>query len=493
LIYKWKIYDIFPDNAFFIIFGGKTTRMKIHLIAIGGSAMHNLAIALKEKGYDVSGSDDEIFEPSRSRLMRHGLLPSIMGWDAGRVNKNLDAVILGMHARTDNPELVKARELGLKIYSYPEYLYEQCKDKRRAVVAGSHGKTTVTAMVMHVLRLSGVDFDYMVGAQVDGFDTMVRLSEDAKTAVFEGDEYPSSALDPRPKFHLYRPHIALITGIAWDHINVFPTFDDYVEQFRIFTGLIEPGGELLYCADDPVLERISESVNRKHIRAWGYFTHPYEVRNGKTFLVTEQKKTVEVPFFGQHNMQNVCAALHICRELGVTDDQFYKAISTFKGAAKRLQTLAQSEHTHVFLDFAHSPSKVLATVNAVKQQYPSRTLVACLELHTFSSLSENFLSQYKGSMTGADVAWVYYNPETVKHKKLAFFEINAVYEAFGAQNLEVFTDSEVLLQKIKTMDWHNKNLLIMTSGNFNGIDFAKLDMDMKTRQVSKPHFAPSKK
>ncbi len=452
--------------------------MRIHLIAIGGSAMHNLAIALKEKGYEVSGSDDEIFEPSRSRLMRHGLLPPTMGWDASRINKSLDAVILGMHARADNPELEKARELGLKIYSYPEYLYEQCKDKRRVVIAGSHGKTTVTAMVMHVLRLSGVDFDYMVGAQVEGFDTMVRLSQDAKIAVFEGDEYPSSALDLRPKFHLYRPHIAVITGIAWDHINIFPTFDNYVEQFRIFTGMIEPGGELLYYANDPVLERISENIDRKRIQAWAYFTHPYEVRNGKTVLTMGGGKSVEVPFFGQHNMQNACAALQVCRDLGVTDEQFYKAISSFKGAAKRLQTLAQSEHTHVFLDFAHSPSKVLATVNAVKEQYPSRTLVACLELHTFSSLSENFLEQYKGTMAGADVAWVYYNPETMKHKKLAFFETEAVYEAFGTQNLEVFTDSGILLQKIKTMNWYNKNLLIMTSGNFNGVDFTKLDMNI---------------
>jgi len=448
--------------------------VKIHLIAIGGSAMHNLAIALTGKGYDVSGSDDEIFEPSRSRLMRHGLLPTHTGWDSGRIHKNLDAVILGMHARADNPELEKARQLNLKIYSYPEYLYEQCKYKRRVVVAGSHGKTTVTAMVMHVLRSCGVHFDYMVGAQVEGFDTMVHLSNDANIAVFEGDEYPSSALDPRPKFHLYRPHIALMTGIAWDHINVFPTFDQYVEQFRKFTALIERGGELYYYADDPVLKRICDGTDRQQIRTCAYLTHPHRVHNGKTLLLTENNRQVEVPFFGRHNMQNTSAALQICRALNITDHQFYEAISTFKGAAKRLQTLAQNEHTHVFLDFAHSPSKVLATVNAVKQQYPSRTLVACLELHTFSSLSENFLEQYHGAMAGADVAWVYYNPETVKHKKLAMFNPKAVYDAFGTSNIEVFTDSEALLQKIKSLDMYHKNLLIMTSGNFNGVDFAKI-------------------
>ena len=446
--------------------------MKIHLIAIGGSAMHNLAIALAEKGYEVSGSDDKIFEPSRSRLMRHGLLPPAMGWDADRIHKNLDAVIVGMHACADNPELKKTRELGLKIFSYPEYLYEQCKDKQRVVIAGSHGKTTVTAMVMHVLRLSGVDFDYMVGAQVDGFDTMVRLSADAKTAIFEGDEYPSSALDPRPKFHLYHPHLALITGIAWDHINVFPTFDNYVKQFQIFTELIEPGGNLFYYANDPELERICcHNTPNKRIRATPYLTHLHRLSDGQTFLLTEQDQPVEVPFFGHHNMQNVSGALQICRSLRITNKQFYQAIVSFKGAARRLQTLAQNEHTHIFLDFAHSPSKVRATVKAVKHQYPSRTLVACLELHTFSSLSENFLAQYFETMTDADVAWVYYNPETVKHKKLAFLEPAAVYKAFGAPNMEVFTDSDVLLQKIKTTDWYDKNLLIMSSGNFNGIDF----------------------
>jgi UDP-N-acetylmuramate: L-alanyl-gamma-D-glutamyl-meso-diaminopimelate ligase len=381
-----------------------------------------------------------------------------------------------MHARADNPELEKARKLGLKIYSYPEYLYEQCKDKTRITIAGSHGKTTVTAMVMHVLRQCGVDFDYMVGAQVEGFDTMVRLSNDAKIAVFEGDEYPSSTLDLRPKFHLYRPHIALITGIAWDHINVFPTFDNYVDQFRIFTGLIERDGDgiLFFYGEDPELERICDSAVCNNILTRAYLMHPHKVHDGKTFLVTGQNQLVEVPFFGSHNMQNVNAALQICRQLRLTDDQFYHAISSFKGAAKRLQTLAKSEHTHVLLDFAHSPSKVFATVNAMKEQYPSRKLVACLELHTFSSLSEKFLEQYRGTMSAADVAWVYYNPATVKHKKLAFFEPEAVYRAFDAPQLEVFTDSATLLQKIKTMDLYNKNLLIMTSGNFDGIDFAEL-------------------
>jgi len=475
--------------------------MKIHLIAIGGSAMHNLAIALKEKGYEVSGSDDEIFEPSRSRLLRHGLLPKDIGWDTERINNNLDVVILGMHARANNPELKKAQELGLKIYSYPEYLYEQCKEKKRVVIAGSHGKTTVTAMVMHVLRLCGVDFDYMIGAQVEGFDTMVRLSNEAEIAIFEGDEYPSSPIDLRPKFHLYHPHIAVITGIAWDHINVFPTFENYVEQFRLFTTMIEPGGKLFYCNEDSCLKELFTNMGEGKPRPYIYSTHPYKTHDGKTFLLTEQNSDstnppstpsygltilrsyglpVEVPFFGNHNMQNVSAALYICRELGITNELFYRAISTFKGATKRLQTLAQSDHSHFFLDFAHSPSKVFATVNAVKSLYPSRELVACLELHTFSSLSESFLEQYANTMSVADLALVYYNPETVKHKKLAFFEPETVYKAFKTNNLEVFTDSEALIKKIKTIDWFNKNLLIMTSGNFNGINFQEFDWNSLT-------------
>lgn len=446
--------------------------MKIHLIAIGGSAMHNLAIALKEKGYEVSGSDDEIFEPSRSRLALHGLLPANMGWNPDNIHEDLDAVILGMHARADNPELEKARRLGLKIFSYPEYLYEQCRDKRRVVIGGSHGKTTITAMVMHVLHSSGIDFDYMVGAQIEGFNTMVHLSQESEIAVFEGDEYLSSALDPRPKFHLYHPDIALISGIAWDHINVFPTFDNYVEQFSRFIDLIEPGGTLIYCEDDPVLTRL---VQTKHldIRMIPYHTHPYRIQDGKTYLETSSG-LVELSVFGEHNLQNIYGALHICRELGVADDRFYAAIGNFRGAAKRLQTLARNDYTHIFLDFAHSPSKLKATVKAVKQQYPSRELVACMELHTFSSLSENFLEQYQDSMAEADVAWVYYNPETVRHKKLKFFDQQAVLDAFGTSNVEVFTDSEILLQRIRDVNWKNKNLLIMTSGNFDGVDFTKL-------------------
>ncbi|MDR1672517.1 MAG: Mur ligase domain-containing protein [Bacteroidales bacterium] len=448
--------------------------MKIHLIAVGGSAMHNLAIALKEKGYTVSGSDDEIFEPSRSRLAAHGLLPDAAGWHPERIHGGLDAVILGMHARADNPELKRAQQLGLKIFSYPEYLYEQCRDKRRIVIGGSHGKTTITAMVMHILKSCGMDFGYMVGAQIDGFDTMVRLSKEAKISVFEGDEYLSSPIDPRPKYHLYHPNVALVSGIAWDHINVFPSFELYVMQFSRFIDLIEPGGTLVYCAADATLSRLVEE-KRPPVTVIPYTAHPAVVRNRQTFLTTGDHM-IGLSVFGEHNLQNIGGALQICRVLGVNDEDFYKHIGSFRGAARRLQTLAQNEHTHIFLDFAHSPSKLKATIKAVKEQYPDRLLTACMELHTFSSLSERFLAEYQHSMTDADDAWVYYNPETLKHKQLPMFDRQTVARAFDTPNVEVFTDLELLLRKIKETRWKDRNLLVMTSGNFNGTNFGKWEL-----------------
>jgi len=434
--------------------------------------MHNLALALDEKGFRVTGSDDEIFEPSRTRLAARGLLPEQSGWFPEKIHPGLDAVILGMHAREDNPELIRARELGLKIFSYPEYLYEQCRDKKRVVVGGSHGKTTITAMIMHVLRHAGIDFDYMAGALLEGFDTMVRLSNTARVAVFEGDEYLASTLDLRPKFHLYHPHIAILSGIAWDHVNVFPTFQNYLRAFDTFASLIEPGGELIYCSSDPHLCRLAENQAQR-IKVTGYDTHKHEILHGRTSLLTPLGK-IPLEVFGEHNLKNINAALHACRALGVTDHVFYQAISSFKGAAKRLQTLARSEQTAVVLDFAHSPSKVSATVRAMKQQFPERHLTACLELHTFSSLTESFLKEYAHSMDEADEAIVYYNPETLKHKHLALFDAEAVVRAFARADLKVWTDSGKLTEYLQEKSWKDRNLLIMTSGNFNGVSFQNL-------------------
>jgi UDP-N-acetylmuramate: L-alanyl-gamma-D-glutamyl-meso-diaminopimelate ligase len=445
--------------------------MKVHFIAIGGSAMHNLALALQKKGYNITGSDDEIFEPSKGRLANAGLLPDKQGWFPEKITKDIDAVILGMHARNDNPELQKAREIGLKIFSYPEYLYEQTKDKTRVVIGGSHGKTTITSMVIHVLTQCNVDFDFMVGAQLEGFDNMVRFSDKSKIAVFEGDEYLSSTLDPRPKFHLYKPNIALISGIAWDHINVFSTFDVYVEQFKIFIEKIDQDGSLIFCADDPLVAGIA-LIARTDIKSLPYHTHPYELNGDEVFLINKGVK-FPVQVFGKHNMQNLAGAKTVCTQLGITDEQFYKAIATFKGAAKRLQLVGKNEYTNIYLDFAHSPSKLTATVKAVKEHHPDRKLVACMELHTFSSLTPDFLRQYYGTMEKADQAFVYFNPHSLVTKKLEPLSPDTVAKAFSTKHLSVFTDSKSLVDELKSIEWKGKNLLLMSSGNFDGIDFNK--------------------
>ncbi|MRT92113.1 UDP-N-acetylmuramate--L-alanine ligase [Ancylomarina sp. 16SWW S1-10-2] len=446
--------------------------MRVHFIAIGGAAMHNLALALHKKGFQVTGSDDEIFEPSKSRLDQFGLLPEKWGWFPDKINSYIDAVILGMHARIDNPELLKAKELGLKIYSYPEYIYEQTKDKTRIVIGGSHGKTTTTSMIMHVLKSNNIDFDYMVGAQIEGFDTMVKLSHDAKIAVFEGDEYLASPIDPRPKFHLYHPHIALLTGIAWDHINVFPTFENYLSQFEKFIGYIKPQGSLIYFEKDEHIAKMVEN-KRNDIKYLPYKSHPSKVKNGISSLITKEGD-IELNIFGEHNLQNLQGAHLICKELGLSDEQFYSTIRSFGGAAKRLQTLAQNEQTIVYQDFAHSPSKLEATTKAVKNQFPDRKLVACMELHTFSSLKEEFLPEYHNSMALADVAMVYFNPKTVEHKKLKAITAEQVQKAFGGSNLKVYTDSNILVNDLMKMNYTKTNLLLMSSGNFSGINLKEL-------------------
>ena len=440
---------------------------KIHFIAIGGAAMHNLALALQQKGYRISGSDDEIFEPAKTRLQNAGLLPNETGWFPEKLDKDTEAVILGMHAREDNPELQRARELGLKIYSFPEYLYLQTQDKIRVVIGGSHGKTTITAMILFVLQKLQKQFDYMVGAQIEGFDTMTGLSDEARIAVFEGDEYLTSPIDLRPKFHLYLPHIALVSGIAWDHINVFPVFENYVEQFRIFSEKIMRDGKFIYFDGDENLREIAENV-REDIAAIPYHTHQYKIENGKTFLITKQGD-VALNVFGEHNLQNINGARIVCNQLGISDKDFYRIIAEFGGAANRLQKVAETGNAVAFKDFAHSPSKLKATVSAVKQQFPERKLVACMELHTFSSLTETFLPEYKDSMKDADTAFVYFNPEVIEHKKLAAITPEQVKEAFGG-NVEVFTNSQNLQDVLKKMDFRNKTLLMMSSGNFDGID-----------------------
>lgn len=454
---------------------------KVHFIAVGGAAMHNLALALNDKkDYKVTGSDDEFFDPSRSRLAAAGILPEKAGWFPERITADLDAVIVGMHARDDNPELVKAKELSIKIYSFPEYLYEQTKDKTRVVIGGSHGKTTTTAMILFVFKQLSIKADYMVGAQIEGFKNMVGLSHDAKIAIFEGDEYLTSPTDLRSKFHLYHPHIGLLTGIAWDHINVFPTFPIYVEQFRIFTSLIEPNGKYIYFEQDENLRKIALQV-RDDVKTEGYTTPKYRVENGKTILETANGD-VPLLFFGEHNLQNMMGAKAVCLSLGIKEKDFYAAISKFGGAANRLQKVAETKNSVAFKDFAHSPSKLKATVKAVKTQFSERKLIACMELHTFSSLTKAFLPQYKDAMKDADKAFVYFNPDVIAHKQLESITKEQVSAAFGGDNLEVFTDTNLLQKELRTIDYNNKSLLLMTSGNFSGVDlvaFAKELLNVK--------------
>jgi len=442
--------------------------MRIHFIAIGGAVMHNLAIVLYRNGHLVSGSDDEIFEPSASRLAKHGLLPPENGWHPEKISTDIDTIILGMHARKDNPELIKAQEMGLKIRSFPEYLYEQTMNKKRVVIGGSHGKTTITSMIMHVLKSCGMEFDYMVGSQVDGFDTMVNLSDNSEIAVFEGDEYLSSAIDPRPKLHLYKADIAVINGISWDHINVFPTFDTYLEQFRIFADTISKNGKLMYYKDDALVKNIAKGA-REDITLIPYNVHGY-FQNRKGFFAATHSRIQKMEVFGEHNMQNLSAAKTVCSEIGISDDDFYQAIGSFKGSGKRMQLISKSNSCAVYLDFAHAPSKVKATVNAVAERYPQHRLIACLELHTFSSLNEDFLNNYKGSLDEADKSYVYYNPHALKLKKLQMLDKQKVRQSFGNDSIMVTDDSDELFYKINEEANPDTVYLFMSSGDFNGFD-----------------------
>lgn len=446
--------------------------MNIHFIAIGGSAMHNLAIALHQKGYQVTGSDDTIHEPSKSRLDKHGLLPKSFGWYPEKIDDKIEVIILGMHAKSDNPELLKAQELGLKIFSYPEFLYEQSKDKTRVVIGGSHGKTTITSMILHVLNYHEKEVDYMVGAQLEGFETMVHLTQNNEFIVLEGDEYLSSPIDRRPKFHLYKPNIALLSGIAWDHINVFPTFENYKEQFKIFTDSMINGGSMVYNVEDEHVKEIVES-SENHIKKYPYTTPKHFIENGITYLETPEGD-LPLEIFGIHNLQNLAGAKWICQHMGIDEDDFYEAIASFKGASKRLEKIAATKSTVIFKDFAHSPSKVEATTKAVKEQFNDWTVLACLELHTYSSLNAEFLAEYKGALDAADKAVVFYSPHAVKIKQLEEVTKDQIAQAFERDDLVIFTNP----QEFKTFLFHQNlektAVVLMSSGNYGGLDFEEL-------------------
>jgi UDP-N-acetylmuramate: L-alanyl-gamma-D-glutamyl-meso-diaminopimelate ligase len=447
--------------------------MNYHFIAIGGSAMHNLAIALHLKGDVVTGSDDEIFEPSKGRLKKYGLLPDEIGWNSEFIGVEIDAVILGMHARADNPELLEAQNLNIPIYSYPEFIYEQTKGQTRVVIGGSHGKTSITSMILHVLKANNVDHNYMVGAQLDGFQCMVKLSDKPKVAVLEGDEYLSSPIDRRPKFHLYHPNVAVISGIAWDHINVFPTFENYIDQFKIFAEGVSKNGSLFYCSNDAPLVNMVSTVENSCFKK-SYTTHSHIIDDGVTVLIDEMGNEIPIEVFGEHNLQNLKAAQLVCQTIGIDDLSFYDAIKTFKGASKRLELVCKNDNSSFYKDFAHSPSKLKATTKALKKQFKNRTLIACMELHTFSSLNKEFLKEYNQTMIDADEAYIYFNRATIKHKKLDDISEDDVLNSFGTENITVLTSSKELLKIILEKKWENQNLLMMSSGNFDGVDFNDL-------------------
>ena len=449
----------------------KLSKMRIHFIAIGGSAMHNLAIALKRKGYELSGSDDAIFEPSKSRLLRDGLLPNSEGWFPEKITPQIDAVIVGMHARQDNPELLRALELNLPVFSYPEYIFEQTKEQTRLVIGGSHGKTTITSMLLHVCNRLSMNINYMVGAQLEGYDCMVRLDDGAKYAILEGDEYLSSPTDLRPKFHLYHPNIALISGIAWDHINVFPTFENYVQQFDIFCSKIEPDGVLVYNSDDEVVRQLGEKYASK-INTLAYSTPEY-MRSETGTQLFYKGKTYELQIFGEHNLQNAMGAMHLAEQMQIPSHDFFSALHDFKGASKRLQCVGQSNNRIIFKDFAHSPSKLKATVKAVRQQFPEHRLSAYMEIHTFSSLNKEFLPQYAGCMNDADDALVYYNPKVVAQKRLDTITIDDVKSAFGT-HIHVVNTTQEVLECVNNQIRDRQVILFMTSGNFDGLDLDTL-------------------
>ena len=449
--------------------------MNVHFIAIGGSAMHNLAIALSRKNYKVTGSDDEIFEPSATRLKKQGIFPSLIGWDTDKIHEKLDAVIVGMHAREDNPELLKARSIGIPVFSYPEYLYEQSKDKLRVVVGGSHGKTSITAMILHTVSVLGLNVDYMVGAQLEGYDCMVKLSDNAKIMILEGDEYLSSPIDRRPKFHLYHPSIALISGIAWDHINVFPTFENYVSQFDIFCQKIVAPNVLIYNQEDEEVNKLGIKYSDK-LNSIAYSTPIYSTNPNGTEIEFDGKKYL-FQIFGAHNMQNLMGAMEVCNQIGISNHSFLSALESFKGAGKRLQKVAEKNGFVMFKDFAHSPSKLKATTSAVKEQFKEKQVVACMELHTFSSLNKEFLPLYDGAMKNADRAIVYFNPNVVAHKRLPSITIDEVKNAFGG-DVEVYNLTGQILQIIRDINIDDSILLMMSSGNFDGIDYELLGEEL---------------
>jgi len=449
---------------------------RIHFIAIGGSTMHNLAIALHQQGHVITGSDDEIFEPAKNKLVKHNLFPEETGWFPEKLNNEIDTIILGMHARVDNPELMRAKALGLKIYSYPEYIYEQSIDKQRIVIAGSHGKTTITAIIMHVLNKVNRKFDYLIGAEVEGFDVMVKLTDDAPVIIIEGDEYLASPIRRQPKFMFYHHHIGLISGLAWDHVNIYSTFEEYVKSFEIFADSTPKSGILIFDSNDDLVSVIGKK-ERADVTDVEYSIHPHEIQDGKSYLKSDFGK-IPIQIFGNHNMRNISGAKTVLNKIGITDEQFYKEISSFNGIKRRLEQVGENFNTAIYRDFAHAPSKLAATLDALKNQFPDRGLIACLELHTFSSLNKKFIKEYQDTFNIPDISIVYYNPNGASVKKIEILSDDEIKKAFNRPDLKIFTEKSQMIQFLKDQKWENKNLVMMSSGNFDNLNMTEITQNI---------------
>lgn len=445
---------------------------RIHFIAIGGQSMHNLAITLKNNGYSISGSDHEIYDPSHGNLAKHNLLPERMGWFPERINDTIDAVIVGGHIDPENPELLKARELNIPLYSYPEFIYDFSKHKNRVVIAGSHGKNTIASIVMHVLTYYDIEFDYLVSAPVFGHEGTIRLSTTAKIIIIEGDEDVTSTIDNRSKFEHYKPHIALLSGIGWSHVNAFPTFEAYVTQFKKYLSSIIEGGKLIYSAEDKTVEKLIQETPQT-IKKIPFRFHPYEVFNNRTFLRVLGGR-LPIYIFGKHNMYNIEGALKLCQFLKISSEKFYQAIRSYKGTSKHLQLLGKTKTVNVYLDYAYSPAKLSATIKAIREQYSQRELVVFLELCSIQNFNTSFLHEYNGSMNLADEKIIYFNPEIINRKDGISIDISQIKEAFGSNLIKVYTTLDDIKSELYMINWNHKNLLLMSSDNVSGLHFTEI-------------------
>ena len=445
--------------------------MKIHFIAIGGSIMHSLAIQLKKNGHIITGSDDVIREPSKSNLNHYDILPAKEGWCSKKISTDLDMVILGMHAKKNNPELLEAQKYNIPVISFPEFIFNSSKYKKRVVIAGSHGKTTITAMIIHVLNEYNIKFDYLLGAKIDALENQVKL-DDSKLIIIEGDEYFSSAIDLKPKFMHYDPDVLVVSGVSWDHINVFPTKSSYESAFsKLLNHVIEKNGKIFYYTHDLFLQKSLSAYNQL---SQSYDSPRYIIKKGQ-FILVHKNENIPLNIFGKHNMENMEAARQVCQEIGVCESDFYKSIKNFKGASRRLNLIKEIEnHSAVYYDFAHSPSKVFATVNAVKELYPDRFLIGCLELHTYSSLNVDFIPNYLNTLNNCSESWLYFDEQELQRKGFAKLDRKFLLRAFNHPNMTIINNKKLLRQKINQIELDNTNLLLMSSGNFSGLDIKSI-------------------